>query len=99
MFYEICRAILYFSIVYIISVSGIFLTCNIANILSGIKTEFIKNEGQQMQLMKIQNTNTTIVTKQNTLLQEKSQTAILTKNNIQNNITSPVSYYTLHNNV
>lgn len=77
-------------------VFGIFLTCNIANKLffSGIKAE-CKNEGQQMQLMKIQNTNTTIVAKQNTLLQEKNQTAILTRNNIQNNITSPVSYYTL----
>lgn len=45
-----------------------------------------------MQLMKIQNANATIVTKQNTLLQEKNQTAILTRSNIQNNITSPVSY-------
>ncbi|XP_036141062.1 uncharacterized protein LOC105830930 isoform X2 [Monomorium pharaonis] len=55
---------------------------------TGIKTE-CKNEGQQMQVMKIQNPNTTIVTKQNTLLQEKNQTAILTRSNIQNNIASP----------
>lgn len=95
MLYKICRAILYFSVVYITLVSGIFLACNTANkpFFSGIKAE-CKNEGQQMQFMKIQNTNT-IVTKQNTLLQEKNQTAILTRSNIQNNITSPVSYYTL----
>jgi len=60
-------------------------------VFSGTKTE-CTNEGQQMQLMKIQNANTTIA-KQNTLLQEKNQTAILTKSNIQNNIT--VSCYTL----
>ncbi|XP_025989146.1 uncharacterized protein LOC105193209 isoform X3 [Solenopsis invicta] len=63
---------------------------NIVSIASntGIKTE-CKNEGQQIQFMKIQNPNTTIVTKQNTLLQEKNQTAILTRNNLQNNIASP----------
>jgi len=71
---------------------GIFHVYNPVNKLffSGTKTE-CTNEGQ-MQLMKIQNANTTIA-KQNTLLQEKNQTAILTKSNIQNNIT--VSCYTL----
>ncbi|TGZ49294.1 Sentrin-specific protease [Temnothorax longispinosus] len=75
-------------------VFSIFLACNTANkpfFFSGIKAE-CKNEGQQMQLMKIQNANTTVITKQNTLLQEKKQTAILTRSNIQNNITSPPVY-------
>jgi len=36
----------------------------------------------------VQNANSTTSTKQNTLLQEKNQTAISTKSNIQNNITS-----------
>ncbi|XP_011631462.1 uncharacterized protein LOC105423416 isoform X2 [Pogonomyrmex barbatus] len=58
---------------------------------TGIKTE-CKTEGQQIQFMKIQNVNTTIATKQNTL-QEKNQTAVLTRNNIQNNITSPAPVY------
>jgi len=58
---------------------------------SGIKAE-CKNEGQSVQFMKIPNANTSTVAKQNALL-EKNQTAILTKSNIQNNIT--VSYYTL----
>ncbi|XP_071581217.1 uncharacterized protein [Temnothorax nylanderi] len=58
---------------------------------TSIKAE-CKNEGQQIQLMKIQNANTTVITKQNTLLQEKKQTAILTRSNIQNNITSPPVY-------
>ncbi|XP_018302904.1 uncharacterized protein [Mycetomoellerius zeteki] len=62
---------------------------NIVSIASntGIKTE-CKNEGQSVQFMKIQNANTSTVAKQNALL-EKNQTAILTKSNIQNNITPP----------
>ncbi|KAL0121481.1 hypothetical protein PUN28_006770 [Cardiocondyla obscurior] len=59
----------------------------------GIKTE-CKNDGQQLQFMKIQSTpNTAIVAKQTTLLQEKNQTAILTRSNIQNNITAPPPLY------
>jgi len=79
--------------VYTTLIFGIFYAYNPMNkpFFSGTKTE-CTNEGQQMQLMKIQNANTTIA-KQNTLLQEKNQTAILTKSNIQNNIT--VSCYTL----
>ncbi|XP_011883606.1 PREDICTED: uncharacterized protein LOC105570772 isoform X2 [Vollenhovia emeryi] len=66
---------------------------NIVSIESdtGVKAQ-CKNEGQQMQLMKIQNANT-IVTKQSTLLQERNQTAIFTRSNIQNNITSGSPLY------
>ncbi|KAG5307231.1 SENP7 protease, partial [Acromyrmex insinuator] len=62
---------------------------NIVSIASntGIKAE-CKNEGQSIQFMKIPNANTSTVVKQNALL-EKNQTAILTKSNIQNNITPP----------
>ncbi|XP_011707812.1 PREDICTED: uncharacterized protein LOC105462704 isoform X2 [Wasmannia auropunctata] len=66
---------------------------NIMSIASntGVKAE-CKNEGQQVQFMKIQNPNT-IIAKQNTLLQEKNPTAILTRSNIQNNVTSPAPVY------
>ncbi|XP_018366167.1 PREDICTED: uncharacterized protein LOC108763222 isoform X4 [Trachymyrmex cornetzi] len=62
---------------------------NIVSIASntGIKAE-CKNEGQSVQYMKIPNANTSTIAKQNALL-EKNQTAILTKSNIQNNITPP----------
>lgn len=53
----------------------------------GTKAE-CKNEGQQAQWVKMQNAATT--TKQ-TLLQEKSLTAVITRNNVQNNIASTVS--------
>lgn len=55
----------------------------------GTKAE-CKNEGQQAQWIKMQNVATT--TKQ-TLLQEKNLTAVITRNNVQNNIASPVSSY------
>jgi hypothetical protein len=54
-----------------------------------------KNEGQQIQWIKMQNAGTVTPTKQNTLLQEKNQTAILNKNHIQNNVTSSVNIYIL----
>ncbi|XP_012219904.1 uncharacterized protein [Linepithema humile] len=65
---------------------------NIVSIVDniGAKTE-CKNEGQQVQWIKMQNANSTTSTKQSTLLQEKNQTAISTRSNIQNNITSPSS--------
>lgn len=46
-----------------------------------------------MQWMKMQDNNTTRVTKQNTqkLLQERNQTTILAKNQLQDNITSSVN--------
>lgn len=83
----------YISLLCLTLVYDIFLVCNTMNKLffSGIKAE-CKNEGQSVQFMKIPNANTSTVAKQNALL-EKNQTAILTKSNIQNNIT--VSYYTL----
>lgn len=61
---------------------------NINLAFSGIKTE-CKNEGQQVQWIKMQNVATT--TKQT--LQEKTVTAVITRNNIQNNIASSVSLY------
>ncbi|XP_029162560.1 sentrin-specific protease 7-like isoform X6 [Nylanderia fulva] len=63
---------------------------NIVNITdnTGTKAE-CKNEGQQVQWVKMQNVATT--TKQT--LQEKNLTAVITKSNIQNNIaTSPPLY-------
>ncbi|CAL1674389.1 unnamed protein product [Lasius platythorax] len=56
---------------------------------TGTKTE-CKNEGQQVQWIKMQNVATT--TKQ-TLLQEKNLTAVITKNNVQNNVASPPPLY------
>jgi len=56
----------------------------------GTKIE-CKNEGQQIQWIKMQNAGTITSTKQNTLLQEKNQTAILSKSHIQNNVTSSVN--------
>ncbi|XP_018399292.1 PREDICTED: uncharacterized protein LOC108777009 isoform X1 [Cyphomyrmex costatus] len=65
---------------------------NIVNIASntGIKTE-CKNEGQSVSLVKRQSANISIA-KQHALL-DKNQTAVLTKSNIKNNITSSPSFY------
>ncbi|KAL6436025.1 hypothetical protein ACFW04_005678 [Cataglyphis niger] len=56
---------------------------------TGTKVE-CKNDGQQAQWIKMQNVATT--TKQ-TLLQEKNLTAVITRNNVQNNIASPPPLY------
>ncbi|XP_025270325.1 uncharacterized protein LOC105249552 isoform X2 [Camponotus floridanus] len=54
---------------------------------TGTKTE-CNNEGQQVQWIKMQNATTTKQT-----LQEKDSTAVITKNNVQNNIASPPPLY------
>ncbi|EZA57568.1 Sentrin-specific protease [Ooceraea biroi] len=63
------------------------------NIVGFVDSTECKNDGQQIQWIKMQNASTIAATKQNTLLQENNQTAILTKNHIQNNITSSPPVY------
>ncbi|XP_072750156.1 uncharacterized protein [Anoplolepis gracilipes] len=56
---------------------------------TGTKVE-CKNEGQQVQWLKMQNAATTA---KHSLLQEKNLTAVITKNNVQNNTTSSPPLY------
>ncbi|XP_032669782.1 uncharacterized protein LOC116843458 isoform X2 [Odontomachus brunneus] len=73
------------------TVSSRVVSENIPSVVdnTGAKTEN-KTEGRQIQWIKVQDASTTTATKQNTLLQEKNQTIIVTKSTAQNNIT-PIS--------